>query len=382
MADKSPLRISPELFRWARDSAGLPLELAARRIGVKPERLQEWEGVEAQPTARQLERAADAYKRPVASFFLPVPPNEPALPIDFRAPAVANQPLSTVTRLAIRRARWLKGVYSDFSEAENVNTIPRLDTNQPEEIARLMRDWLAAPAAQVRGKQPSDALKIWRHALEEAGLLVFQFSMPINEAHAFSLVDGVPAIVLNSHDAYARRTFSTLHEVAHLILRQPGLCNPSESVQAKAPPEIEGRCNAAAGLALVPDDELANHPVVLRLQRRGDVGASLEPLARAFAVSRQVIVTRLLHLEVINLPTFRRTMDVLQMEFDEQQKQKKKRKVIVKPSTKAVSQLGNKFVADAVAAYERGRITDSDLSEYLGVRLQHLDRIQELVGVE
>jgi transcriptional regulator with XRE-family HTH domain len=78
MADKTPLKIAPDLFRWARENVGLPLQVAARRIGVKPEKLEEWEGKEALPTPRQLEKAADAYKRPVAMFFLPAPPDEPA----------------------------------------------------------------------------------------------------------------------------------------------------------------------------------------------------------------------------------------------------------------------------------------------------------------
>lgn len=381
MPDRPALQISSALFRWARETAGLPLELAAKRIGVKADRLQEWEGVQALPTPRQLEKAADAYKRPVASFFLPAPPDEPPLPIDFRAPNVTNRPLSTPTRLAIRRARWLKGVYSEFREAENLNIVPQLDTQQAPEIAGLIREWLAAPAERVIGQQPNDALKIWRDALEDLGLLVFQFSMPVNEVHAFSIVDGVPAIVLNSHDAYARRIFSTMHEVAHLVLRQPGICNPSESTPAKGSPDVEVRCNTAAGLVLVPDNALSKHPAVARVLRGADVLRSLDPLARTFAVSRQVIITRLLQINAVNVATFRQTMAVLQEQYEEQQKQKKNRKVIVRPSTKAVSQLGKKFVSDALAAHERGRITDADLSEYLGVRLQHLDRIQELVGV-
>ena len=168
---------------------------------------------------------------------------------------------------------------------------------------------------------------------------------------------------------------------SHLVLRQPGICDPSESTPAKGSPDVEVRCNTAAGLVLVPDNALSKHPAVARVLRGADVLRSLDPLARTFAVSRQVIITRLLQINAVNVATFRQTMAVLQEQYEEQQKQKKNRKVIVRPSTKAVSQLGKKFVSDALAAHERGRITDADLSEYLGVRLQHLDRIQELVGV-
>jgi Zn-dependent peptidase ImmA (M78 family) len=382
MADKNPLKIAPDLFRWARESVGLPLPVAAKRIGVKPEKLEEWEGKEALPTPRQLEKAADAYKRPVAMFFLPAPPEEPPLPIDFRSPNLAKQgDFSTMTRLAIRRARWLKEVYAEIAEG-NPAAIPKISDSRPESVAEVIRGWQASTLDAVKGKQPNDALRIWRDSLEDAGLLVFQFPLPMDDAHAFSFADGTPAIVLNSKDAHARRIFSTVHELAHLVLRQPGLCNPSEYVEVEGSTELEVRCNAAAGLALVPNAALTDQPVVARLRRGGEVLEALEPLARNFAVSRQVILRRLFELELVTRATFHRTMDVLQREFQEQLKLKKKRKIIVKPSTKAVGQLGKKFVTNVLSAHERGAISDSDVAEYLGVRLQHIDRVQELVGVE
>lgn len=95
------------------------------------------------------------------------------------------------------------------------------------------------------------------------------------------------------------------------------------------------RCNAAAGLALVPSTALASQSAVLRVRRGADVLDVLEPLARNFAVSRQVILRRLFEIDLVNRATFHHTMDVLQREYQELLKQKKKRKVVVKPSTKA-----------------------------------------------
>jgi Zn-dependent peptidase ImmA (M78 family) len=383
MADKTPLKIAPELFRWARESVGLSLPIAARRIGVKTEKLEEWEGKEALPTPRQLEKAADAYKRPVAMFFLPAPPKEPPLPIDFRSPKLVREgEFSTATRLAIRRARWLKEIYSEIAEEPDRADIPQMEDNRPESVAEVIRGWLASTLNTVKNKQPNHALRIWRESLESAGLLVFQFPMPMDDAHAFSLSDGVPAIVLNSKDAYARRIFSTVHELAHLMLRRPGLCNPSEYVEVEGSTELEVRCNAAAGLALVPDAALADQPAALRVKRGADALDMLESLARNFAVSRQVILRRLFELDLMNRASFHRIMDLLQREYQEQLKLKTKRKIVVKPSTKAVGQLGKKFVTNVLSAHERGAISDADVAEYLGVRLGHIDSVQELVGAE
>lgn len=384
MASKSAVKISSDLFRWARESAGVTLDMAAKRIGVKPDRLVEWESTEALPTPRQLEKAADTYKRPVAAFFLPAPPKEPPLPVDFRFTTAVGHELSPKLRLAIRRARWLKAVYSDFiGGSPNLgDRIPHVEKGVPQAIADVIREWQKETLAGVRGKQPNEALRFWRASLEDAGILVFQFPMPVREAHAFSLADDVPTIVLNSNDAYARRIFSAIHELAHLVLRQPGLCNPNETTPLKGSAGVEVVCNAAAGLALVPDRSLMEQAGVSSLQRGANLRETLENLAKTYAVSRQVILRRLLELELVSSEAFRQTMDELQSEYERQQELKKKRKVIVPPSTKAVGQLGRKFVTDALAAHRRGAISDSDLADFLGVKLQQLDRVQELVGAE
>jgi len=260
--------------------------------------------------------------------------------------------------------------------------MPHPANARPESLAEAIRGWFASTLNAIRGKQPDHALRIWRQSLEDAGLLVFQFSLPTEDAHAFSLADEIPTIVLNSHDAYTRRIFSVVHELAHLLLRQPGVCNPSEYVEVEGSPEIEVHCNAAAGLALVPDASLVGHAPIARIRRGKEILEVLEPLARMFAVSREVILRRLFDLDVVNRTAFYRNMELLQHEYQERLKLKKKRKVIVKPSRKAVSQLGKKFVTNVLEAHERGAISDSDLAEFLGIRLHHIDRVQELVGTE
>src|SRR5262249_33728614 len=156
----------------------------------------------------------------------------------------------------------------------------------------------------------------WRANLEAKGVLLFQFSIPVEEARAFSLMEHLPIIVLSSKDSYPARVFSTFHELAHLFLRQPGLCIPEIARPRTSDHQIEQVCNAAAGLALVPTDQLLSRAEARSLRRDTDAHDMLEPLARHFGVSRQVILRRLADLNVISWPTFRRIMDVLKAEFE------------------------------------------------------------------
>ena len=74
MADKA--YITPKVFKWARESAKMPVETAAAKVHVTIERLLEWESGESLPTIRQAQNLAKAYKRPFALLFLPDIPND------------------------------------------------------------------------------------------------------------------------------------------------------------------------------------------------------------------------------------------------------------------------------------------------------------------
>jgi|SRR5579862_5494542 len=383
MASRTHLKLSPSLLKWARETLGLPVEAAAKRIGLKLEKLKQWEAEEATPTPRQLEKVADVYSRPVASFFLDTPPIEPPLPIDFRSGPGEPTELSAKTRLAIRKARWLQSVYGELvAERSAPAAIPRVATDAPEVLAEAMRRWLAVPLDGIQGKQPSEVLAVWRKALEASGILLFQFPIPIAEVRAFSLMEKFPAIVLSSKDSYPARVFSLFHELGHILLGRPGLCLPEVGRPRRDSSDVERLCNAAAGLALVPTKSFLAHGRVDEIRRGADLHDSLASLARAFGVSRQVVLRRLADTSVISWNAFSRMMNVLRAEFEAQEERKKKRKIVVPPSVKAVARLGNKFVNDALEARARGDITEADLTEFLGLKLQHVSEVEAIVGTE
>lgn len=76
--------VTPSVLKWARQSVGAPLTLAAQRAGVTTERVEAWEAGEAEPTVAKLRVLAKLYQRPLAVFFLPEPPLEFDALRDFR----------------------------------------------------------------------------------------------------------------------------------------------------------------------------------------------------------------------------------------------------------------------------------------------------------
>ncbi len=68
--------ITPEILVWARTSRGLLPEEVAKRLKVSKERLSEWETGTSRPSIPQAEKLAGLYKRPLAVFYMPAPPNQ------------------------------------------------------------------------------------------------------------------------------------------------------------------------------------------------------------------------------------------------------------------------------------------------------------------
>ncbi|KAF5417200.1 MAG: hypothetical protein C5S48_00830 [Candidatus Methanogaster sp.] len=70
--------VKPDLLIWARESAGFTKEGAADELGVKLQKLEDWEYGISRPTIKQLRKLGKQYKRPIAVFYLD------EKPIDFQ----------------------------------------------------------------------------------------------------------------------------------------------------------------------------------------------------------------------------------------------------------------------------------------------------------
>jgi Zn-dependent peptidase ImmA (M78 family)/transcriptional regulator with XRE-family HTH domain len=379
------IAVDGRLVKWARESAGLSGAALGKKLGIKNRaKLTAWEapGARADLTPRQLERLADATKRPLAAFFLKEPPAEPILPDFRRPPGEEPPPLSGASLLAIRRARRMQHVFVELAEELGEGTAARLQGiapgQGPDVAAARAREVVGVSVDDQTGwKDPDTALKVWRNRLEGLGLLIFQFAMPPDELSGFSLANGMPAIVLNRKDHHSRRVFTLFHEWAHLLRGEAGLCEVAEDESGSQDAEVF--CNAFAGSLLVPMDALReSEPFALHAQHRLTVADAAEQGARLFSVSRHVILRRFLSAQAISRETYRRTVGAWQAE---RRPPRRKAKGGAPPYLMTVSELGARFVSRVLAAHERGLIGDSDLSDYLTLRLKHLDRVQELVAV-
>ena len=83
--------VNPTILIWARETAGLDLESAAKKIGLNAargvsgaERLAAFEAGEGYPSASLLQRMSQQYRRPLLTFYLPERPKPAEIGQDFR----------------------------------------------------------------------------------------------------------------------------------------------------------------------------------------------------------------------------------------------------------------------------------------------------------
>ncbi len=386
----SPLvraEIKPELLRWARETAGMTVEVAARKLGVKPARLTDWETDRLRPTVGQLRKAANVYKRPFAVFFLPAPPAQPEPLHDFRRlPDEQLPPPSPALLLEMRRARRRRMVALELLADLDLQ-VPRFPLrdsleDDPDLVAARGREWLGITIdQQARWVGPYDALNGWIAAFEARGALVFQTgAVGVDEMRGFSISDQrLPVIVLNAKDAPRGRVFTLMHEFTHVVLNRSGLCDP-ERVQRsrwRTPDEqVEVFCNYVAGALLVPADALLTDPRVVTAPRpREWDDETISALAEHFAVSREVILRRFLILGATTEEFYERKRAEYLEQYRAQAERVREAGGFPPIFRVTLRDNGRRYTQLVLDALERERITFADVSDYLGVRVKHLDNI-------
>jgi Zn-dependent peptidase ImmA (M78 family) len=394
MAASVKALVKGELLEWARVSAHLSVGEAARKAQVKEEQLVAWEKAESQPSIPQLRKLGRVYKRPLAVFYLPKPPKGFDALRDFRRlPQDMVGKQSPELAFEIRRARSRREIALDLyqelvgEDPKPFSVTARTDED-PETVAVRLREHLGVKLGEAASwRTVYDAFNRWRSALEEAGVLVFQAEdVEVSEARGFSLSERLfPVVVVNIKDAVVGRIFSMLHEVAHLMLREGGLCDFEEE-SARAQERIEVFCNRVAGAVLMPQAFVLGEDVVRQHKGMQWSDDEIGFLAQRYRVSREALVRRFLVLGKTSEDFYRRKRKQLQAEYEAQREEIEQRKALgvegggfAPPDRMAVSKAGPFFVRLVLDSYHQEKITANDLSSFLEVRLKHIPKIEHAV---
>jgi transcriptional regulator with XRE-family HTH domain len=216
------MTLQPDVLQWARNRAGYEADELAGKIGVKPERVVEWER-SGKITVSQADKLAHHTHTPLGFLYLTEPP-EDRLPIpDFRtlrdhALQRPSPDLLETVQIMQRRQAWMREELMEdgaeplaFVGASGLDSVPENVANAMRNTLALGRDWAAKEGTWT------DALRYLRDRIEDASVLVVFNGIVGNNTHrkldpeefrGFALVDEyAPLIFVNGANFKAAQMF-------------------------------------------------------------------------------------------------------------------------------------------------------------------------------
>lgn len=384
MADKA--YITPNILKWARESARMSEEVAAAKVSVSIEKLQSWEKGDDQPTIRQAQELAKQYKRPFALFFLPDIPRDFQPLQDFRKSG--SKPLTTSSVFIIREIQqkqaWLSELHAEDGDAE-LPFVGRFTLKaDPVRVANDILQTLKISPGQYTTNNP---IKEWISSAEVNGIFVSRTSfihsrlkLDSDELQGFAIADPyAPFIFINSDDWNAPQLFTFVHELAHIWIAATGVSNAIDIVQKdrdKLHP-VELFCNEVAANALMPKELIQS----IGNQKLQDYGSVFQA-SKSLGVSSIAMIVRALNLNIISVPVYsklRKQADIAYKDFIKREEERKARQ---KTSSGGpdyyllqLNRNSRLFTQTVLDAFRGGRIEPTLASSLLNV---HVNKFQKL----
>lgn len=371
--------VNPAMLQWARERSGLTLDDLAKLMKRDPYELQKWENGKSAPSYTALEDLAYRhFKIPLAVFFFPYPPDVDDPKGNFRRlPKYELERFSPDTIQKIRLAQ----AYQDSLEELFMGLAPERMIHQELTPSNYSLEVLAANARKYIGisitqqfdfRSSDQAFKAWRHALENAGVFTFKDSFKDRFLSGFCLIhDKYPIIMVNNSNSFTRQIFTLMHELGHILYGVNGITDVDEyylEFFEENEQKIEIKCNQFAAEMLVPAKQFeAEIPF---FQENGE--EAIPVLAKKYSVSREVILRRLLDLNLIENAYYASQAN----EWTEDYLRSKKEVSGGNWYLTKIAYLGEGFVQTAFQNYHSGRFDNATLASHLNIKAKNLNKFE------
>jgi Zn-dependent peptidase ImmA (M78 family)/DNA-binding XRE family transcriptional regulator len=381
--------ITPKVLQWARESARMPLEKAAAKVSVSVEKLKEWEDGTEQPTIKQAQTLAKAYKRPFALFFLPEIPRDFQPLQDFRskgAKELTTSSIFIIREIQLKQA-WMSDVYSENSE-KPLPFVGRFSIkDDPALVARDILNELRIESANYNTENP---IREWIDAAESKGIFISRTSfihsrlkLDSDELQGFAISDKyAPFIFINSDDWSAPQLFTLVHELAHIWIDETGISNEIEPcIKSKTRfHPVELFCNEVAANTLIPQ-------IIIKEFNQNIFANAKEvfKVAKTLGVSSFAFLVRALNLNLISPRIYNKLKDEAEIEFaayvirEEEKKAKQTKSVKPGGPNYFLLQLNRNsrlFTQTVLDAFRSGNIEPNTASSLLNIQVNKFQKLE------
>ena len=380
-------RVNPAIMIWARETAGLTQEEAARQLGFQNsprssavEKLARIEQGQKEPSRPQLVKMAGQYRRPLLTFYLSKPPQTGKRGVDFRTLTQKNHSsdearLDALIREIRARQSMVRVMLEDEDEAEALAFgSHRIEDGGPA-VLESLQALLGLDAADYRAQSDASvAFGLLRGNAEDAGVLTllkgdlgnYKTALDTTVFRGFSIADEVaPFIVINDQDAQPAWSFTLLHETVHLLLGHTGISG--SNVENK----VERFCNDVAGEFLLPARELKR----LALDGRRDIShisKRIKAFASEFKVSSVMVAYKAYRSDLISQETYNQLAGIYRQAWhgERERSRAQAREQESGPSYYRVRRhrLGNRIIGLAERMMAADVLSTSKAAQILGVK--------------
>ena len=269
--ERRAVDVNPAILAWARTRAGLGLQEAAARFGIKMARLESIENGEVGAVVSRtlFKKMVTAYRQPALVFYLSRPPEPEDYGAEFRKAVESESKEVSIVLESLVRNAWVrqsivKSTMESEDEARPVSFVGTLSIQEGEHHAvevltrtiggeQTLEDYHSRSNAR-------EAFNIVRRSIEKAGVFVilkgdlgnYLSSIPTTAFRGLAISDKIaPFIVVNPDDSFPARSFTLLHEMVHLLLGTSSISRENYIEET-----VERFCNRVASHCLLPEEAL------------------------------------------------------------------------------------------------------------------------------
>lgn len=369
------------VLRSYRTNRNITVQRLSELTGIDVELLEAREEAAGEFALRDLESLAKAMKISWLAFLSSEPEKKRVFGNDNRSKYNQKESLDVEIQKVMEDTVYLLEVSEELAPDTHFDLNGfKADNGSPEQTAMSLRKYLSASTAAVMNLDNEYAVwKYWKELFSEKGLYIFERSWTITSVRAFSIRrQKKAAAVVSTKDVPLGRSFSLMHEVYHLINRQESICDMHFGQRAN---DIEVMSNRFAAAFLMPEEEFEAESARIGLQRSNvdEVDEKqVKKLQKTFRTSRLSIYRRLLTLGYISTLKY----ESIQQEYEGFEKPAHKRSggsrdIYFRTRLNGV---GTRYASELFTAHAEGRLTTLNMANILGVRVNQLPTITNLMG--
>ncbi len=378
--------VHPATLRWAREDIGLSIEQAAKKLNKSVEKITAWESGQEGIGLSNARKLADKYKVSLPVLYLKVIPEEwqQEKPKDFRRPETRepySHPLCSAIRDARERQSWMR----EYLQNENANPLNWLGSFAGQQNVKHIADWVVQWLKIDRQKiskmeNDKQALSYWTEKIEAKRVIVSAngthaaHKIDRNEYSGLVLYDNYsPLILLNPADSPARRIFTLVHELAHLLLDDnSGVSQINFRQEAADYDPVETMCNRVASGVLIDDGYLQT-----QWNDSGNPEETIQALASNLKISHSAIAVKLKALGLIGQATLDTLLDEYKRHYLKGLENRSDFVRAAPPDKQVLDRCGNLLTQTVLAAYEQGSVNATEIYDVLGMKLKHLGKLSK-----